>query len=260
MKIKFTNQELKLKFSLHILINHYTHLGYKKCFIEQSFRKAVLGYHSNVTIINPALTLSNMRFATKLLFSLFLKNNKAVFICYYVPKFLTKVIDLHGHFFLFNKWPSGLLTNPYTTLDSYILDLPNNYYPGPANLAVIVNSEPKKAFMISNEANKSLIPCFCFADSIFDLDFFSYWIPTNTKSTPPKIFYLIFISKLIIKVRLVKKKLFLNLIRKKLKIRIKNRRIKNRIKYKMNYKKKTIFKSKKRLPFFRKKFNKKRWN
>lgn len=212
-KLKF-KRRIITKFSTTLLISNYTHLGFKKSFLHQSFRKAALGFHSNISIINPSITLSNLRYVTKFILNLFLKNNKVVYVNYYTPTEFSRTINFGGNYFIFNKWPAGLLSNPYTIITSKILDLPYNFYPYPANAVVILNSDPEKAFLISDEAKTVLIPCFCFADSVFDLDFFPYWIPTNTKSGCSKLFYLLYAESLGRRSSLIKRNYFLRVLRK----------------------------------------------
>lgn len=202
-------KKLILKFSKSILCSHYTHLGFKKKLLHQSFRKAIMCFYSNIGIININLILSNLRFCSKFLLSIILSNNKIAFALFEIPDFFKNKFNFISNYHLFNVWPFGLITNINIALASKNFIPPSdNYFPYMPAAVFLMDNNPERAFLITKETSAYLIPCFVLSDSIFDIDVFSYWIPTNLKSGFSKLFFINFINNIILKGVLIRKKLF----------------------------------------------------
>jgi len=101
MIIKFEN--LLIRYSKNLLISNYTHLGFKARLLHQNFRKAILGEYSGISIINPALTLSTLRYQARFLFNLALSNQKICFVAFEIPKYFRKELQLSSHYYLLNN-------------------------------------------------------------------------------------------------------------------------------------------------------------
>lgn len=189
------------------LIEHYTHIGFKKNQTHHVFRSVLLGFHHNVSIINPVATFSRLIFFSRMLLKLMLKNQKVCFILFNIPQSYSLNQKFSKQFFFFNMWPAGLLTNYLNiklnknlTKSYYFLQLPS--------ALVLYGLEPSKLFSIVNEANILLLPSFSFVDSDIDPSFLPYWIPTNTKSGYSKLFFLRFFQKISERAVLSKKNIF----------------------------------------------------
>lgn len=201
----FEDKNVLLTFNKTLLLNHYTHLGFKKTHLHQSYRKALIGLHSGISLINYNLTLYSLRLASNFLLRLILANKKLVFVLYETDASFAKIINFRGHYHIFGKWPAGLLTNSITTLESEILLREGNFFPFLPNASFTIAPEPEKGLIVLDESNKMFMPGFTVVDSNYDLDFFPFWIPANTKSDYSRLFFCYFINSLLTKSDLIKK-------------------------------------------------------
>ena len=197
-----------LRFTTNLLINHYTHIGLKKNFTNTSYAKALLGFYSGVGIINPNLTMLGLKMCIRFLFSILIQNKKFCLVAFNFPSVPKRNLGFHGNYFIFNNWPSGLVSNEITTIFSSRIRKKNSYYPNTPTSFVTLDVETSKLFSIIKEANTFCIPVFSFADSNMDLDVLNYWIPSNLKNHKTILFWFALLKKLIFKSVIRRKVLF----------------------------------------------------
>lgn len=189
--LKYSLEELLLRYSKNLLISHYTHIGYKSYLLHPNFRKAAYGEYSGVTIINPALTLATLRLHARFLFNLSTSNQKICFVAFEISKRVRRALKLHSHYYLINNWPFGILTNFKITARSDIIRKRRNFIPYMPAAIWILNSEIAKTTAIVQEAKAKLIPAFSVVDSVSKLSLLPYWIPANTKSGFSRYFFIV---------------------------------------------------------------------
>ena len=100
---KYFNNNLLFLYSTNLLISNYSHIGFKKNLTAHSFRKALLCFYSNIAIINPFLTLANLRFSLSFLFKLLLKNLRTCFVLFDFPELFKKYFLFKNQFYFFNN-------------------------------------------------------------------------------------------------------------------------------------------------------------
>lgn len=206
-KKKF-NKNLLLSYSSNLLISNYSHIGFKKNLTSHSFRKALLCFYSNIAIINPYLTLANLRFSLNFLFKLLLKNLKTCFVIFDFPKSFRKFFSFKDQFFFFNNWVSGFLTN-YSSHRKFNVSKRNKFCTYLPSSIVVFGAKSQKSADIAMEANKLLLPSFIFIDSLSNPSIHSYWIPMNLKSGYTKIFFINLVNSFLIKFFYLKRFFFL---------------------------------------------------
>ena len=205
---KYFNNNLLFLYSTNLLISNYSHIGFKKNLTAHSFRKALLCFYSNIAIINPFLTLANLRFSLSFLFKLLLKNLRTCFVLFDFPELFKKYFLFKNQFYFFNNWISGFLTN-YRSNKKYGLIRKNRFCPRMPSSIVVFGAGPQKACDVAAEANKLLIPAFIFADSLSNPSNYSYWIPMNLKSGYTKLFFANFVNSVLKKAFIFRRFFFL---------------------------------------------------
>lgn len=196
-------------FSKNQLISHYTHIGVKSKFLHQNFKKAILGYYNNLAIINPSITLYNLKTITKFLFAILLQNKKLGFLFEELEQtLLLERINIRSHYYILGSWPAGLFTNKIDINTCHRLNTGPNWFPNFPSAIFAFNLNPNRLVGLSLESRKVGIPLFCLVDCTNDLDFLDYWVPTNLKSGKTKLFWLDYLNCLINKAALTRKKLF----------------------------------------------------
>lgn len=205
---KSFKKSLLLCYSSNLLISSYSHIGFKKNLTSHFFRKAVFCFYSNIAIINPFLTLANLKFSLNFLFKLMLKNLKTCFAIFNFPNSFLRYFSFKNQFFFFNSWVSGFLTN-YSSHRKFKVSRRNKFCTYLPSSIVVFGAEPQKSVDIAMEANKLLLPAFIFVDSLSNPSTHSYWIPINLKSGFTKIFFINLVNSFLIKFFYLKKFFFL---------------------------------------------------
>lgn len=193
---KYFNNNLLFCYSTNLLISNYSHIGFKKNLTVHFFRKALLCFYSNVAIINPFLTLANLKFSLSFLFKMLIKNLRTCFVLFDFPELFKKHFSFKNQFYFFNNWISGFLTN-YKFNKKYGIIRRNRFCPRLPSSIVVFGAEPQKACDVASEANKLLMPAFIFADSLSNPSNYSYWIPMNQKSGYTKLFFANFVNSML---------------------------------------------------------------
>lgn len=212
--------EIRINYSKRILILHYTHLGFKRLHLHHAFRKALLGIYNELCIINPTTILSNLKFVSRFIISMHLKELKFVFISYDFPVNLVSFLKFRSNFFLLNYWPSGYFTNAISVRTTEIIKKKYNLCPTHTpDYLIFLNVEPSKSFSIIKEARKFYIPSVGFCDSVEDLSVFHHWIPINTRSGISKTFILNYLNNTLTLAAHLKKKNFITYISRRLRLK-----------------------------------------
>lgn len=194
-------------YSSNLLISSYSHIGFKKNLTSHAFRKALLCFYSNVAIINPALTLANLKFSLNFLCKLLLKNIKTCFILFNFSDNFKKYFLFKDQFYFFNNWISGFLTN-YSSARPFGILRRNRFCSHMPGSLVVFGAEPQKSIDIASEANKLMIPAFIFVDSLSNPSNHSYWIPINLKSGYTKVFFINLVNSFLEKIFYLRKCFF----------------------------------------------------
>lgn len=167
-----SKSSLIINYSTNNLISNYTHIGFKKTLTIHSFRKAILGFYSNVTIINPALTLANLKFSLNFFFKLMLKNQRVCFVVHNYPNIFFKKFNFKNQFFFFNCWIPGFITNfKYTRVNS---KKGRKFHPYIPAALFLFGVDPQKAANMIKESSRFLVPTFCCIDSNTSPSLFPY--------------------------------------------------------------------------------------
>lgn len=80
------------------LVQNFTHIGFHRTATNNTYRFYLLGYHYNVSIINPALTITALRRVTAILTRLLVRRHKS---CVITHKLSIKSLD--GSQFFYNQ-------------------------------------------------------------------------------------------------------------------------------------------------------------
>ena len=162
-----------LTFSTNKLIENYTHVGFKQHLTHQSFKKALLGSYSGISVINPASTLSQLRVFSRFVLRMLLANQKLCFVGLNIPQYLQKRLFFYGNFFIYGKWPSGLVTN-FRKISRTDVIPRLGYFKYLPSAIILFDLDPQKSSDVIDEARSFLIPIISFTDSIVDLSLYPY--------------------------------------------------------------------------------------
>lgn len=210
------NQKLNFRnflsiFTKNQLISHYTHLGFKTKLLNQGYKKAILGTHSNLAIIDPNITLSTTKNFSKFLFNLLLSNRPVGFLFGedLHPSLVHSIFNMQNNYYIFNSWPNGLLSNKGTLRLCWKLHLSKIHsFPNFPSALFVFNFNPSKLEAITKESRVVGMPLFCLADSLNDLSLLDYYTPSNTSSLITKIFWLKYFNSFLLKIKLYRIKNF----------------------------------------------------
>lgn len=196
------------RYSTNYLISNYTHIGFKKNLTLHSFKKALLGFYSNIAIINPGLTLASLRLTLNFILKLALGGKKTCFGFFGFPEALDSTFLLRGNYYFLNCWIAGSFTNHFFAKKASIFK--KRFFPYIPSSMTFFGYEPHIAVEIAKETEKVLIPSFAFIDSHVNPSHFMYWIPMNSKSGHTKVFFLNFVKSFVVRSFLLKKFNFFN--------------------------------------------------
>jgi len=209
---------MRLYFLTQSLIENFTHLGFHKATTNHAYRFYLHGSYSNISIINPALTVFALRKITLIFLRTLLRRYKMCFITPKIPPRLKGNNLFFNQQYVLDYWVPGTISNRrFSCL--YGVRTSRSYLRRrvPA-VILIVGLTQKKTFDIYKETRKRGLICIPLLDSDTEPSFYSYFIPTNTKSVAALYFFLDFFSDMCSYSRLLGKKYFARNVFKKKKI------------------------------------------
>lgn len=199
------------------LVQNFTHIGFHKAAANHAYRFYLLGHHSNVSIINPCLTLASTRKAALIVLRFLVRRHK---MCFITDKFLPydgRKLFFNQHYCL-NYWVPGTLSNRRYSVaygqKNFRIHLRGRV---PA-VIVTIGLPQKKTYEIYKEARSRHSLFLTLLDSDTEPSIYSYFIPTNTKSPSAVYFFLDLFSQLCTFSRLLIKRRFFSYVLKKKKI------------------------------------------
>lgn len=197
-------------FTIGQLMNNYFHTSSLKSNSNYSFKKYLLGFYYNISIVNIFYVVFFLKNLISFILTISLKNGKILMYSdlieqfYYKPK-LSWLFCFLGVSFYFQKWRPGFLITlkkkKLFTRYIKIFKIPDLILVGPTN-------NKFTPLNIFKESKKLSIIMFAPVDSSYNLFLFNYFTIINYNSSKSNFFYFKIIESLLIKLFFIKKSFF----------------------------------------------------
>lgn len=205
------------KFTIGQLLKNYVHVGHRKNKCNQNFYNYVTGFYYNQTIINISYTLILLKQSIGILNKILVNNGKVLVGGEF--RFNVKEVNFFSNFFIFGKWPKGLITNLKRAVNEKTkrLNIKTKIYMSKLpDLAFLIylKSINRGHYYVYEEFYKTGLPYISIVNDIEDLTKIFYWIPSNNEAYSSRYFYLSLIENLFKRNYYFKKKLFFENLKK----------------------------------------------
>jgi len=197
------------------LVENFSHIGFRKTAANHAYKFYIIGHHSNISIINPTLTVFSLRKITLILLRLLSRRHKLCFITHKLPPFLNGRELFPRHQYCLDYWVPGTFSNRrFSCLYGFSSSRTRLRRRVPSAVMLLGLSQ-RKSYDVYKETRRRRILCVSFLDTDCEPSIYSYFIPTNTKSAKTLYFYLDSFVHLLSYANMLIKKRFIKYVFKK---------------------------------------------